>query len=121
MEYVCNLLFIIIVFNNIIYDNNITTKNTTRSYGIYIIQNVNNNTFYRNTISSLTIGILINGSTPTAGEETRFNTFTNDTIVPCITGCAENYFDIVLTANATDITFTNVSFNKSRVAFVPAV
>ncbi|MBI2653175.1 right-handed parallel beta-helix repeat-containing protein, partial [Candidatus Woesearchaeota archaeon] len=106
------------VFNNTIYDNNITTKNTTSSYGIYLSNNVNNNTFFRNSISSLAIGILVNGSGQTAQETTRFNTFTNDTILPCSTGCADNYFDIVLTANVTDITFTNVSMNKSRIAFV---
>ncbi|MBI2102076.1 right-handed parallel beta-helix repeat-containing protein, partial [Candidatus Woesearchaeota archaeon] len=107
------------VFNNTIYDNNITTKNMTGSYGIYLLNRVNNNTFYRNSISSLAIGILVNGSGQTAAQTTRFNTFTNDTIVPCTSGCASNYQDIVLTANATDITFTNVSFNKSRVEFVP--
>jgi len=82
--------------------------------------NVNNNTFYGNTISSLAAGIVINGTTPKASpiKETRFNTFTNDTIITCTTGCASNYQDIVLTANVTDITFLNVSFNKSRVAFV---
>ena len=63
-------------------------------------------------------GILVNGSGQTASETTRFNTFTNDTIVACTAGCSNNYFDIVLTANATDITFLNASFNKSRVAFV---
>ena len=64
---------------------------------------------------------MINGSTNTAslwlGDS--FNTFTNDTIIPCSIGCDANYKDIILTANVTDITFTNVSFNKSRVAFVP--
>jgi len=109
----------IIAYNNTFYDNNITTKNSSGSYGIYLLNNVNNNTFYRNTITSLAIGILINGSGQSTGKSTRFNTFTNDTIVPCTTGCASNYQDIVLTSNVTDITFLNVSFNKSRVAFVP--
>jgi len=107
------------VYNNTIYDNNITTKNITSSYGIYLLQNVNNNTFYRNKISSLAIGILVNGTGQTISQTTRFNTFINDTIVPCNAGCANNYYDVVLTANATDITFVNVSFNKSRVAFIP--
>jgi len=109
------------VYNNTFYDNNITTKNASSSYGIYLLDNVNNNTFFRNTISSFAAGILINGSGQTTadGETTRFNTFTNDTIVPCTTGCASNYQDIILTANATDITFLNVSFNKSRIAFIP--
>ncbi len=107
------------VFNNTIYGNNITTKNTSSSYSIYLERGVNNNSFYRNRISSLAAGIVINGSTPTDTEVTTFNSFTNDTIVPCTTGCASNYQDIVLTANATDITFINASFNKSRVAFSP--
>ncbi|MEK6892163.1 MAG: NosD domain-containing protein, partial [Nanoarchaeota archaeon] len=104
-------------YNNTVFSNNITTKNGTGSYGLYLLRNINNNTFFFNTISSLSAGININGSrnqTPS-----RFNTFTNDTIVPCTTGCAANYYDIVLTANATDITFLNVSFNKSRIAFIP--
>jgi len=105
-------------YNNSIYSNTITTKNAGSSYGIYLLDNVNNNTFYRNSISSLAIGILINGSGQSTGESTRFNTFTNDTIITCTIGCASDYQDIVLTANVTDITFTNVSFNKSRVAFV---
>ncbi|MEK6984155.1 MAG: LamG-like jellyroll fold domain-containing protein, partial [Nanoarchaeota archaeon] len=105
-------------FNNTIYLNNITTTNNTASYGIYIAYDSNNNTFNRNKITSQAIAILINGSGQTATKSTRFNTFTNDTIVPCSTGCASNYNDIVLTSNVTDITFLNVSFNKSRVAFI---
>ena len=62
---------------------------------------------------------MINGSGQTATQSTRFNNFTNDTIVPCTSGCSSNYYDIVLTANVTDIIFTNVSFNKSRISIVP--
>jgi hypothetical protein len=91
----------------------------TGSYGVYLLNNVNNNTFYRNRISSLAIGIFINGTGQTASQTTRFNTFTNDTILPCSAGCAGNYNDIVLTGNATDIIFLNVSLNKSRVAIIP--
>src|SRR3989338_3719422 len=113
-------------FNNLFYNNNITAKNMTGSYGIYLAYNVVNNTFFRNTISSLAIAVMLNGSdtgefSPDGISRVYGNTFTNDTIVPCTAGCADNYQDIVLTANTTDITFTNVSFNKSRVAFVPAV
>ncbi len=107
------------MYNNTIYNNNITTKNSDGTYGIYLLNNINNNTFYGNIISSLAIGILINGSGQAATEETRFNTFTNDTIITCTTGCASNYQDVILTANATDITFLNVSFNKSRIAIIP--
>ncbi len=87
-----------------------------------MLDKVSNNTFYRNTISSLAIGILFNGTNtvlPRVSPNVYSNTFTNDTIIPCTTGCASNYNDIVLTANATDITFTNVSMNKSRIAIVP--
>jgi len=107
------------VYNNTIYNNNITALNATKSGGIVLINHINNNTFHKNMIFSLSGGIVVNGTTDIVAEETRFNTFTNDTIIPCSLGCAGNYQDIVLTANATDITFTNVSFNKSRVAFVP--
>ncbi|MBS3105962.1 hypothetical protein J4234_06945, partial [Candidatus Woesearchaeota archaeon] len=106
-------------FNNTIYDNNITTNNMTSSYGVYLENNVNNNTFFRNKITSLSAGIVVNGTGQTASQTTRFNTFTNDTIIPCSVGCAANYQDVILTANATDLTFTNVSFNKSRVALIP--
>jgi len=107
------------VYNNTFYDNNITTKNISGSFGISMKQMSVNNTFYRNTISSLTVGIMINGSAPSSKRETRWNTFTNDTIVPCSTGCSDSYYDIILTANVTDITFLNVSFNKSRISIVP--
>ena len=109
------------VFNNTIYNNNITTNNASGSYGIYLLDNAVNNTFYKNSISSLAIGILINGTDADFSTISKVysNTFTNDTIVPCSVGCAADYQDIVLTANVTDITFTNVSFNKSRVAFIP--
>jgi len=107
-------------FNNNIYDNNITTKNASGSFGIYIGKNAFDNNFSRNTISSLAAGIMINGSTATDTDLTKNNIFTNDTIITCNgASCADNYQDIVLTSNATDITFLNVSFNKSRVAFVP--
>ena len=111
-------IYFINSYNATVYDNNITTRNVKNSYGIYLTYGSSNNTLYRNRISSLAIGILVNGS-GSIGSSSRFNTFTNDTIVPCSVGCAANYKDIVLTSNATDITFTNVSFNKSRVGFVP--
>jgi len=107
------------IYNNTFYDNNITTQHANKAYGIHLKDNVNNNTFFRNTISSLTVGILINGSGQESTEETRGNTFTNDTIISCTTGCADNYYDIILTSNVTDITFLNVSFNKSRISIVP--
>jgi len=102
-------------YNNTIFDNNITTKNESGSYGIYLSDNINNNTFFRNRITSLAAGIVVSGQGQAASESTRFNTFTNDTIVPCSVGCSSSYLDVNITDDAQDTVFLNVSFNKSLV------
>ena len=112
------------VFKNNIYDNDMTTQNTAGSFGIYSelyntykfkVVYIYNNSFSNNKIRSLADGIVINGRI-----QSSFNTFTNDKIIPCSAGCAPDYKDIVLTGKSINIIFTNVSFDKSKVAFPPS-
>src|SRR3989338_61508 len=103
--------------NHTIHDNIITVLDSTNSIGIGLTDNSANNTLYRNRITSNAIAVLLNG-TGIAFPGVSGNTFTNDTIIPCSSGCASSTYDIIIDGNATDNIFINVSFNKTKVLFV---
>ncbi|MEK6984156.1 MAG: LamG-like jellyroll fold domain-containing protein [Nanoarchaeota archaeon] len=94
--------------------NNITTNNATESFGIYLDRDVNWTVSYKNRITSLAKGIVLN-TTSASNTGSFFNSFTNDTIVPCSVGCASYYYDVWLQNKSMSTTLLNVSFNKSRV------
>lgn len=103
------------IYNNTFHDNNVTAKDANGAYGIYLVEDINNNTFYRNRISSPAAGIVVSGEGQAAGESTRGNNFTGDIILPCSVGCSSSHLAVNITDGAHDVTFLNVSFNKSLV------
>ncbi len=77
---------------------------------------VNSTLSSNNIIYSSSKGIVINATYPiTRTIGSYFNTFINDTLVQCTSGCATDYYNIWLQNKTYNTTFLNVNFDKSKV------